>query len=494
MWDVLIQFLIQCATVIMLISFIRYYIDKRRIFQLGNKLPGPKPWPIVGNAMYFFGTDWDIQAIANRLNKKYGLAALWLGHKLNVFICTPEHAEIYFTSTKLLDHSEHLKFLEPAIGRSLLTANGSRWRRIRKYLEPTFRLSILKSYIPIMNKQSEIFVKMLEKETGKSSFSVFPLAKNCSFDIITETTMEVELKSQESEVKVLQNSDKLLVLIGSRMYKIWQHPDFLYKFSEDGKEFYSRLHEVQKFVNEQIKIKKQEYEKEKNLRRGKVIDYSPKGSILLHQLLEHGEWTDDELREHALTIITTGYETSSLTVCFGLIMLGLYPDVQEKLYRQIIIVSENESVDEDLQKLDYLDMVVKETLRLYPVASLLFRKTESDVLMGKYLIPKGAAVSMNIYALHRDPSQYENPNKFNPDNFLPEKVAKRHPYSYCPFGGGLRRCIGYKFAMMSVKIMLAKILRKYKVECDYKNEDDMELRFNMSIKSKDGFQIRLLNR
>lgn len=118
--------------------------------------------------------------------------------------------------------------------------------------------------------------------------------------------MEVQLNSQESEVKVLQNADALLVLVTRRMHKIWQHPDFLYKFFPDGKEFYSKLNEVKKFTNEQIKIKKQAYEKDKSLmREDKISDQISKGNTLLRQLLDHGEWDDDELREHVLTIITT---------------------------------------------------------------------------------------------------------------------------------------------------------------------------------------------
>lgn len=77
-----------------------------------------------------------------------------------------------------------------------------------------------------------------------------------------------------------------------------------------------------------------------------------------------------------------GYETTSLTVCFALSMLALYPDIQEKLYLQLVDVQKNESVEENLQKLEYLDMVVKETLRLYPIAALVFRKADDDVLMG----------------------------------------------------------------------------------------------------------------
>ncbi|XP_024890989.1 cytochrome P450 4C1-like [Temnothorax curvispinosus] len=117
-----------------------------------------------------------------------------------------------------------------------------------------------------------------------------------------------------------------------------------------------------------------------------------------------------------------------------------------------------------LQDLPYLDRCIKEALRLYPSVFLISRYPAEDVKLQSYLVPAGTFVSLNIYAVHRDPNFWPNPEIFDPDRFLPEKIRNRHPYSYLPFSAGPRNCIGQRFAMLELKAMIAPLVHNFYLE------------------------------
>ncbi|XP_069952603.1 cytochrome P450 4C1 [Cherax quadricarinatus] len=109
-------------------------------------------------------------------------------------------------------------------------------------------------------------------------------------------------------------------------------------------------------------------------------------------------------------------------------------------------------------------MCIKEALRIFPPAPFISRKLKEDVVIENYRVPSGTTVELVIYKIHRDPAQFPDPEVFDPDRFLPENINKRHPYAYIPFSAGPRNCIGQKFAMLELKILVSSILRRFRVE------------------------------
>lgn len=143
----------------------------------------------------------------------------------------------------------------------------------------------------------------------------------------------------------------------------------------------------------------------------------------------------------------------------------------------------------------YLERVILETLRLYPPEPLIIRKINKDLkLVSRNLtIPAKANVVIPIFMTNRRQDQFSNPEKFDPDNFLPERVASRHVYTSIPFSSGPRSCIGQKFAMMQMKVLLSTLIRNFTIESGIA-EKDFKLYSEVILKRVDGFPIKLKRR
>ena len=171
----------------------------------------------------------------------------------------------------------------------------------------------------------------------------------------------------------------------------------------------------------------------------------------------------------AMMILVAGYDTTGTTMAHAAYRLALNPDVQDKLFAEIDEkVQEANGGDLDyttLQNMPYLDQVLHETLRLHPPAPFLFRSCTKDyVIPGTNVtIEKGQDLQINTIGIQLDENYYENPTKFNPDNFSKEARTGRSPYTFLAFGQGPRSCVGMRFAMLEAKVGIVTVLRRFKL-------------------------------
>lgn len=175
--------------------------------------------------------------------------------------------------------------------------------------------------------------------------------------------------------------------------------------------------------------------------------------------------------------IFQGLDTGATVFHFLVFMLALNSNVQLKcqtevdsLFSRYFDECENGKLSLGIihDNLQYVECCIMETMRLFPPAFLLFRELSSPLrieYMQKTIeIPSGTTVSFVPYLIHRNEKYYPNPEKFNPDRFLPEERAKRHPYAFIPFSGGIRNCVGQKFAMVELKVLTAYVVRHFQIE------------------------------
>jgi len=185
------------------------------------------------------------------------------------------------------------------------------------------------------------------------------------------------------------------------------------------------------------------------------------GRDLLGELIEAG-MSDDLIRDQLITILIAGHDTSTALLAWSLYLLGAHGEDLKRAQEEVDTYLGNETPSLDtVNRLEFLERVNKEALRLYPPIHIGNRMAAQDLAFKDYHIPAGTRVVYSIYLSHRHPKYWDEPERFNPDRFLSERVQSLPHYAYVPFGGGPRNCIGMAFAQVEAKVILARLLQNY---------------------------------
>jgi cytochrome P450 len=186
------------------------------------------------------------------------------------------------------------------------------------------------------------------------------------------------------------------------------------------------------------------------------------GDDMLGLLITAG-MPDTLIRDQLLTMLIAGHDTSAALLSWVVYVLSSRPDLQAKAQAEIdMVIGKNPPAYALASQLCYLEQVLNETLRLYPPIHLGSRIAACDLEFQGYRLPAGQRVLYSTYLTHRDPRYWRSPTDFMPERFVPEQA--RQPYTFLPFGGGARNCIGMTFAQIEAKIVLARLLQKYNLE------------------------------
>jgi cytochrome P450 len=206
-----------------------------------------------------------------------------------------------------------------------------------------------------------------------------------------------------------------------------------------------------------------------------------------------GGMTPKEVRDQVVTIFMAGHETTSQALSWTWYLLSQHPDAEAKLHDELTTVLEGRIPRyEDIANLRYTRMVIEESMRLYPPAHTFGRQPiAADEVLG-HRIPAGAEVLIMPWLLHRKPSLWENPGRFEPERFSPERTAARPRFAYIPFGAGPRICIGAAFAMAEATLILATIAQRYRLRL--KPGFPVEPQGLITLRPRYGLQMRLERR
>ena len=182
-------------------------------------------------------------------------------------------------------------------------------------------------------------------------------------------------------------------------------------------------------------------------------------SLLVTARDEDGQsMSDEELLDEMFTLLMAGHETTATSLAWIFWHLGRHPGVVDRLRAELERVVGAGPLDaSQLSRLEYLDAVIKESMRLTPVATLVARRLHEPARIGGLALPAGTTVGANIYLAHRRPDVWHDPERFDPDRFLGLRPS---PYTFFPFGGGVRRCLGSAMATYEMKTVLAEVLTR----------------------------------
>ncbi|XP_071498890.1 cytochrome P450 4C1-like [Diadema antillarum] len=462
-----------------LFTLLAYFSAKFiRVFFLMSKFYGPLALPIIGNAHMLSKDPREyflfIKSLANEYREKSGgIIRIWFGPLPSLVTYNCKHAEEILRSSRHIKKGYAYNFLRPWLGLGLIVSSGGKWFHRRKMLTPTFHFSILQNFMDVFNEQSNILADKLEPWANKADHvNIFPLATYCALDIICDTAMGKYINAQgDTDNEYVQAVNKMSQQISLRARSPWMWPDVVFRNLEAGakqRECLAILHGVTRsMIRERLHTC---HKPPKDCGDDEIEDIAGERKrfafldLLLKMHREDPSFTLEDIKEEVDTFMFAGHDTTAAAISWALLFIGLHPDVQERLHDEMdrVFGDANRPVTtDDLAELSYLTCVVKETLRLFPSVPAIQRKLEDDIVLDGKVVPKEATIMISIVNLHRDPEQFPEPETFNPDRFLLEAKARRHPYAYIPFSAGPRNCIGQKFAMMEAKVVLSNLLRRF---------------------------------
>ncbi|XP_072761637.1 cytochrome P450 4C1-like isoform X1 [Anoplolepis gracilipes] len=474
-------------TILLLFMFIllvwNYYVHYGRNGRLINLIPGPRGLPFLGYVL-------QVQISAEKLmkllfkvtNKYYPILKIWLFFMPIVSIRHPDDVETILSSTKHIEKSHWYDTLLPWLGTGLLTSTGTKWQTRRKILTPTFHFNILNQFVDILIKESNCVTKSLKDAGGIVVKDLSSFVSEHTLNAICETAMGISLQNLDESQQQYRNAiNDIIQLIVYRAFRPWFYNDLLFSLSPQGRKQKKLLKILHGFTEKIIAERKLYHERTngqylKNLESDKEIDdvevfgIKKKRLAMLDLLIaasREGLLTDLDIREEVDTFMFEGYDTTARNMMFALLLLAEHKDIQERVRVEVdIVMQENggKLTMKALQNLSYLERCLKEALRLYPSVFLIFRKAAEDVKLQSYVIPAGTIIHLHIYGVHRDPNFWPNPEVFDPDRFLPERIQNRHPYSYIPFSAGPRNCIGQRFALLELKATIASLVHNFYLE------------------------------
>ncbi|MDW8326570.1 MAG: cytochrome P450 [Anaerolineales bacterium] len=411
-----------------------------------NNPPGPKGEFIWGHLRWYRR---DSLAFQRALARDYGdVVALRLGLRRAVLIAHPDdiHKVLVAEADKFRKSAIYRELLSRVLGNGLLTSDGEFWQRQRKLVQPAFHHKRIQAYGAVMTEHA---ARMLETWRPGEVRVLNRDMMRLTLGIVCKTLFDADVSGDADRVAMALTA--VLELVDVAL----EAPIFL-------PEWWPSPHRQQQREARQI-LDEVVYGFIR--RRRETGDTGDLLSMLLAARGEAGErMSDRQVRDEAVTLVLAGHETTANALTWTFILLAQHPEAEAHLHAELDAVLAGRSPTvEDLRRLEYTSLVIKESLRLYPPAPTIGREALVDVELGGYRIPKGTIVVIPVHVVHHDARWFPDPEKFDPLRFTKDKEAARPKFAYFPFGGGPRICIGNSFAEMEANLLLAAIAQRYRL-------------------------------
>ncbi|XP_073828026.1 probable cytochrome P450 313a4 [Musca autumnalis] len=457
--------------------------NHKQIFELAKKVPSHKLQMILG-----FGKILTPKTITQNLIEN----CQTFGHNFINFIGPypqfitgdPETVEDILKSRLALNKGELTYHgLHHGLGNGLLKMPANQWKHHRKLMDVGFKFSKLVEFMPVFNKKMKgLFAEVDRCNTMEDSYDILVYCREFTISLTTETMLGRDLDNNK-EI----DSKHYAELIGSILEYISEISfNVLYQSKEVLKladlTVFKKERKTLDFLKKEIDATYRYYSNELPHDPQYLENFDSNVAKYVNEAINKNVLDKDLAVTSMMNLFAAGFETTSATIYFTILMLAMYPEYQAKVYEEICDMFPDKNDDgefemtyEHITQLTYFDMFVKETLRLFPTVPLFSRCIVDGnglKLSNGVVIPPNLELVLNIYNLHRNKDVWgPDADKFNPDNFLPSNAEKRHPYAYIPFAKGIRFCIGNRYAEMSVRVAMAKLIKRYKFSTTAKLED-----------------------
>ena len=409
--------------------------------------PGPPGRPIVGSYPEFRRQPADFLL---KIAREYGDIAYFKLGRLQMYLLNrPDFIQdILVTNSRNYTKSRILQRAKVLLGEGLLTSEGDHHLRQRRLVQPAFYRDRLVSYAATMVSCARAGADRWKPgETRDMAAEMMRI----TLAVVGQTLFSKDVENEASDIGQaltdVLGTFGVMTLPYSSLIQLLPLPKL------------RRAKRAQAFLDRTI------YRMIAD-RRASGVDKGDLLSMLLLALDEEGSggMTDTQVRDEALTLFLAGHETTATALTWTWYLLSQSPEVEEKMRTEIReVLGERLPAYEDLPSLRYTEMVLAESMRLYPPAWAVGRMVRRDTRIYNYAVPKDAICLMSPYVMHRNPRYYPDPEQFLPERFTPEARQERPKFAYFPFGGGPRVCIGERFAWMEGVLVLATIAQRWRL-------------------------------
>lgn len=413
----------------------------------GRRPPGPKCHLLTGNSREFYQ---DQLGFLTKCAREFGdIVRLRFLHVPVYLLNNPKHIEQVFSSRNFVKPmSLRLPLQRQIFGDGLLSSSGDVWLRERRMTQPAFHRDRLTSYGAAMIDCTE---KMMTGWRAGEMQDFYDEMRALAFEIAAKCLFNADMKSDGAAVREVCKT--ITRVFASQGTALWVFDNILP--TPNNLRFRKAVRRLDDIVYGLI-----------SQRRSEGAEADDLLSMLLFAEDEQGaKLNSKQLRDALATLFFASHEAAALVLCWTCYLLALHPDVQETLVTELHSTLGGRKILQaaDLSQLRYTRKVIREALRLYPPNRSVGREALNDCELGDYHVPAGTQLLMSQWVVQRDFRYFDSPEEFKPERWTAEFTGQLPKYAYFPFGGGPRVCIGQDFAIMEAMMVIATILRRFKL-------------------------------
>ena len=417
-----------------------------------TRVAGPKGLPVLGNLVEIRK---DTLNFFVNLSREYGDVVPYRIGTDQVFLINNPELIRYVLMINQANYGKGKFFAKakPLMGGAMVMSDGEKWLKLRRTALPAVQGRALTGMADVMVDAADDMIERWRglADTGRP-VDIAPEMTILALDVVYRTLFRV--KPDFDPLAVYEALSFVLAEIEHRIWSVTSIGQYLP--SKRNRKFRACMRMLDQEIAAVIEK-----------RRRDPNEYGDLLSILLAAVDDPTNTTYDakQLRDECMNFTIVGRDTAAGALLWTFYLLSTHPTVERRLRQEIDqVLGERRPTIADLDNMPYLRMVHDESMRLYPPGWTFSRTALADDRIGGVDVPKGASVQMCIYAMHRNPRYWDNPEGFDPERFLPERSEGRPQFAYFPFGGGGRVCIGRKLAKMEGSLIIARFLQAFRLD------------------------------
>ncbi len=408
-----------------------------------------------------------------------GVIPVSIGSQRIVFISEPEHFK-HVLVTKADAYIKYFDGLKPIFGKSMITHDGALWQKIRMPQQPAFHPDVFADYVPYFIEA--IKTKMAAwNELARSGETVEMVEQTWTLaaDMICKALFDRDMPFNPHVVfKYVKTYTDVMEHKGIRQRKL------------AGEEFSIGDEDAAKAVEAWVSVPPAVIAADPREHRERTLLKMIEAAVADPSIPEFDQQQAmDEIKQY----LWAGTETTALTLAWALYLMSVHPDAAERIRKETeTVVGDREPTAADYSGLAYTRAVIQETMRLYPPIWGLIRVAAKPDVIDGHAIEPGDRIALFAYGTHHSPKYWDDPEAFKPERFMGDAMKKRKPYTYIPFGGGKRSCIGGAMSQVENTLALAMLLRRFQPE--YVGQMPAPLNATVTLTPKGGLHFRIRER